>query len=105
MEEPKIEHKETSALRIDDITNRASVPLELNIIGQHIDEAKLSLEKYIDECLIRHYKRVRIIHGWGSGALRNLTRTYCETHKNIIASYEGATGEEGGGGATIVHLK
>ena len=105
VEEPKIEHKETSALRIDDITNRASVPLELNIIGQHIDEAKLSLEKYIDECLIRHYKRVRIIHGWGSGALRNLTRTYCETHKNIIASYEGATGEEGGGGATIVHLK
>ena len=105
VEEPKIEHKETSALRIDDITNRASVPRELNIIGQHIDEAKLSLEKYIDECLIRHYKRVRIIHGWGSGALRNLTRTYCETHKNIIASYEGATGEEGGGGATIVHLK
>ena len=105
VEEPKIEKKETSALRIDDITNRASVPLELNIIGQHIDEAKLSLEKYIDECLIRHYKRVRIIHGWGSGALRNLTRTYCETHKNIVASYEWASGEEGGGGATIVHLK
>ena len=105
VEEPKIEHKETSALRIDDLASRASVPLELNIIGQHIDEAKLSLEKYIDECLIRHYKRVRIIHGWGSGALRNLTRTYCENHKNIIASYEGATGEEGGGGATIVHLK
>ncbi len=105
VEEPKIEKKETSALRIDDIANRASVPPELNIIGQHIDEAKLSLEKYIDECLIRHYKRVRIIHGWGSGALRNLTRTYCETHKNIVASYEGASGEEGGGGATIVHLK
>lgn len=105
VEEPKIERKETSALRIDDITNRASVPLELNIIGQHIDEAKLSLEKYIDECLLRHYKRVRIIHGWGSGALRNLTRTYCDTHKNIVASYEGASGEEGGGGATIVHLK
>ncbi|MBO4737533.1 MAG: Smr/MutS family protein, partial [Bacilli bacterium] len=68
-------------------------------------EALAYIEKYIDECLLRHYKRVRIIHGWGSGALRNLTRTYCDTHKNIVASYEGASGEEGGGGATIVHLK
>lgn len=105
VEEPKVEKKEVKYIRIDDVTKRASIPLELNIIGQHIEEAKLSLSKYIDECLIRRYKRVRIIHGWGSGALRNLVRSYCDSHKDFIASYEGATGEEGGGGATIVHLK
>lgn len=103
--EPVREKKEVSGLRVDDVTNRKSVPLELNLIGQHVEEAKLNLEKYIDECLIRHFKRVRIIHGWGSGALRSLVRNYCDTHKSFIASYEGATGEEGGGGATIIHLK
>lgn len=106
VEEPKEEPvAETSALKLDEMAFQKSLPLELNLIGQHVDEAQLNLDKYLDDCRLKGFKRVRIIHGWGSGALRNLVRDYCDSHKDFIVSYEGAGGAEGGGGATIVHLK
>jgi len=106
VEAPK-EEKTTpiSGLQVDEMAFQKSVPLELNLIGQHVDEAELNLDKYLDECRLKGFKRVRVIHGWGSGALRNLVRDYCSEHKDFIASFEGADGSEGGGGATIVHLK
>jgi DNA mismatch repair protein MutS2 len=106
VEEPKEEAKEPlSGLKVDEMAYQKSVPLELNLIGQHVDEAEFNLDKYLDECRLKHFKRVRIIHGWGSGVLRNLVRDYCDEHHDWIESYEGASGTEGGGGATIVHLK
>lgn len=106
VEPPKEEKRqETSPLKLDQIGIGKSTPLELNLIGQHVDEAKLNLDKYLDECRYKGLKRVRIIHGWGSGALRRLVQEYCLSHKDFIASFEGADGNEGGGGATIVHLK
>lgn len=106
VEEPLEEAKEPlSGLKVDEMAYQKSVPLEINLIGQHVDEATFNLDKYLDECRLKHFKRVRIIHGWGSGVLRNLVRDYCDEHRDWIASYEGADGAEGGGGATIVHLK
>jgi DNA mismatch repair protein MutS2 len=104
-EPPKDDRQPTSGLKLDEMAFQKSVPLELNLIGQHVDEASLSLEKYLDECRLKGFKRVRIIHGWGSGALRNLVRDYLDAHPEFVASYEGADGTEGGGGATIVHLR
>jgi dsDNA-specific endonuclease/ATPase MutS2 len=46
---------------------------------------------------------VRIIHGFGSGALRNMTRSYLDTQKDL--SYRAGDGSEGGGGATVVIFK
>lgn len=106
--EPKAEERRMSpslGLHIDDLSSRKSVPLECNLIGMHLEEARLTLEKYLDDAILRHYKRVRIIHGWGSGVLRKMTLDYAKAHPDIIASSEGASGEEGGGGATILHLK
>lgn len=105
--EPKESTKEvrSSPIDLDSLSHRKSVPLECNLIGMHVDEARLTLEKYLDDALLRHYKRVRIIHGWGSGALRNLVLTYAKEHPEFISSFEGADGNEGGGGATILHLK
>jgi DNA mismatch repair protein MutS2 len=94
-----------SGMKLDEMAYKTSISLELNLIGQHVDEAKLNLDKYLDECRVRNFKLVRIIHGWGSGVLRNLVHNYCDTHKNFIDSYEGAGPGEGGGGATIIHLK
>ena len=107
VQEPKESVREvhSSPVDLDSLSHRKSVPLECNLIGMHVDEARLTLEKYIDDALLRHYKRVRIIHGWGSGALRNLVLTYAKEHPEFIASFEGADGSEGGGGATILHLK
>lgn len=106
VEEPHKEKKEVlSTISLDNIPFKKSVPLELNLIGQRAEEAERNLAKYLDDCLLKHYKRVRIIHGWGSGVLRKVVRSYCDNHKNFVDHYEGADGNEGGGGATIVFLK
>ncbi len=106
VEAPKEEkRRETSALKLDELALQKKTPLELNLIGQHVDEARLNLDKYLDDCRYKGLKRVRIIHGWGSGALRRLVQEYCLAHKDFIARVEGADGSEGGGGASIVYLK
>lgn len=106
VEEPKEKKKTVSStLSLDDLAFHKSVPLELSLIGERAEEAKLHLEKYLDDCRIRHFKRVRIIHGWGSGVLRKVVRDYLDAHKEFVDHYEGADGNEGGGGATIVYLK
>src|SRR5574344_263556 len=87
-----------SGLKVDELMLQKSVPLELNLIGQRAEEAELNLDKYLDECRLKGFKRVRIIHGWGAGVLRQVVRDYCAEHKDFIASYEGADGAEGGGG-------
>lgn len=77
-----------------------SVPLELNIIGLRVDEAMDKLSKYIDSCRVKHHKTVRIIHGFGSGALRKATRSYLDKQKDL--TYRNGDAYEGGSGATIV---
>ena len=80
-----------------------NVGLELNIIGLHVDEAKDAITKYLDNCRIKHFKVVRIIHGFGSGALRKLTHEILSTQKDL--SFRLGQANEGGGGATVVTFK
>lgn len=83
---------------------KSGVPLECNLIGLHVDEAKEKLEKYIDDCMLMHYHEVRIIHGHGTGALRTMVKEYCASNKNIKSTRFGDT-YEGGVGATIITFK
>ena len=77
-----------------------SVGLELNIIGMRRDEAKNALIKYLDNCMLKHLKTVRIIHGFGNGILRNMVHEYLNGMKGV--SYRLGDINEGGGGATVV---
>lgn len=86
-----------------DLSLGTNVSLELNIIGMHVEEASNALMKYIDNCRLKHFKQVRIIHGFGSGALRKMTREYLDTQKDL--TYRAGDGSEGGGGATVVIFK
>ncbi len=95
-------HKSQSDDSFDRIVN-TSLSLELNIIGMRVDEAMTVLEKYIDNCRLKHLSQVRIIHGYGSGALRNATRKYLDTQKDL--TYRPGGEYEGGGGATVVTFK
>jgi len=79
-----------------------SVGLELNIIGLHLDEAKDKLTKYLDNCMLKGIGTCRIIHGFGSGALRKMTREYLDYMK---IKYRAGGEAEGGGGATVVILR
>lgn len=99
---PKISSVKKNANPID-LSLGTNVSLELNIIGMHVEEANNALIKYIDNCRLKHFKQVRIIHGFGSGALRKMTRDYLDTQKDL--SYRPGDGSEGGGGATVVIFK
>jgi DNA mismatch repair protein MutS2 len=83
-----------------DLAINTQVGIELNIIGMRVEEAKNNLIKYLDNCRLKHLSQVRIIHGFGSGALRNMVRDYLKTQKDLTFR---AGGEyEGGGGSTVV---
>ena len=73
--------------------------LELNIIGMRVDEAREALDKYIDSCKLKRLGQVRIIHGFGSGALRKMVREYLDKEK---IKYRPGDASEGAGGATVV---
>ena len=99
IEQPKIVERPHKGHGFDQIL-KLDVGLELNIIGCRSDEAKEKLIKYLDNCRIKHLSQVRIIHGFGSGALRKMTHEYLDTQKDV--TYRPGHMNEGGGGATVV---
>lgn len=81
-----------------------SVSSELNILGLTVDEAIPIVDKYLDDCYIAKLSPVRIVHGKGTGALRNGIHHYLKSNK-IVASFRLGTFGEGEMGVTIVNLK
>ena len=81
-----------------------SVSSELNILGLTVDEAIPIVDKYLDDCYIAKLSPVRIVHGKGTGALRNCIHHYLKSNK-IVASFRLGTFGEGEMGVTIVNLK
>ena len=103
--DPKKAKIKQNYAKIDKVfLGKSGVPLECNLIGLHVDEAKEKLEKYIDDCMLMHYHEVRIIHGHGTGALRTMVKEYCASNKNIKSTRFGDT-YEGGVGTTIITFK
>ncbi len=77
---------------------------ELMVIGSTVDEAIDRLEKFLDAALLGDERRLRIVHGHGTGRLRDALRGYLRQHP-LVESVEPAPDNEGGGGATIVELR
>ena len=80
------------------------VKLELDLRGERYEEAIRQTEKYIDDALLSNYPRVSIIHGKGTGALREGIQKYLRRHPRV-KSYRFGEAGEGGYGVTIVELK
>jgi len=85
----------------DDYTGSA---IELNIIGQRVDEAMERVEKFLDQCLLSGMNQARIVHGRGTGALR---KAVWETLKAnpAVSSYRHPAFEEGGDAVTVVEFR
>ena len=94
--------KVTSKAQTYEANINANVGLELNIIGLHKDEALEALKKYIDLCYLKHFKQVRIIHGFGSGVLRKMTHEYLSSLRGV--KYRLGDINEGGSGATVIYF-
>ena len=81
-----------------------SVSPEINLLGKTVDEALSELDKYLDDAYLSHLSPVRIVHGKGTGALRNGIHNYLKRQKHVKSYRLGAFGE-GDAGVTIVEFK
>ncbi|MFE8696949.1 endonuclease MutS2 [Cytobacillus sp. FJAT-53684] len=80
------------------------VSLELDLRGERFENALLRVEKYIDDALLAAYPRVSIIHGKGTGVLRQGVQEYLRNHRSVKNIRFGEAGE-GGSGVTVVEFK
>ena len=86
------------------MSKSASISPEINLIGKTTDEAIALLDKYLDDAYLSHLSSVRIVHGKGTGALRNAVQTYLRRQKHVKSFHLGEYGE-GDAGVTIAEFK
>ncbi|WP_028400914.1 endonuclease MutS2 [Ectobacillus panaciterrae] len=80
------------------------VNLELDLRGERYEDAMLRVEKYLDDAMLASYPRISIIHGKGTGALRQGVQDTLKKHRGVKSFRYGDMGE-GGLGVTVVELK
>lgn len=80
------------------------VPLELDMRGWRAADVRDRLDHYLNDAYLAGLPWVRIIHGKGTGALRQAVREFLQQHK-LVASFSSASATEGGDGVTIVRLQ
>ena len=83
------------------IAKSQNVPTSINVIGQTLDDAKLIVEKYLDDVSLSGLDTVTIIHGKGTGVLKDGLRAMLKKNKRVAQIRAGSL-SEGGEGATIV---
>lgn len=81
-----------------------SVSAEINLLGKTVDEAIHELDKYLDDAYLAHLPSVRIVHGKGTGALRNAVTSHLRRIKYVESFRAGEFGE-GDAGVTIAVFK
>jgi DNA mismatch repair protein MutS2 len=77
---------------------------EINVIGEHAEEARDRVEKFLDSAVMATASRVRIVHGHGMGILRKAIWDLLKSSPHVEKFYQ-APQNEGGAGATIAELK
>jgi len=80
-----------------------TIKTELDLRGLRVDEAWSRVEKYLDDCLLAGLTRVRLIHGKGTGALREEIRRRLDEVPHV-REHHLAPPDEGGDGVTVVEL-
>lgn len=77
---------------------------EINLIGKTVDEALPVLDKYLDDAYLAKLHQVTVIHGVGTGALRNAVQSHCKKCR-YVKNYRMGEYGEGGYGVTVVEFK
>jgi DNA mismatch repair protein MutS2 len=89
---------------ISKISKSATISPEINLIGKTVDEALSLLDKYLDDAYLSHIPKVTVIHGRGTGTLRNAVHSFLKKSK-YVKEYRVGGFNEGNTGATIVEFK
>jgi len=80
------------------------VSTEIKLLGMNVDDAMIELDKYLDDACMAHLEKVRIVHGKGTGVLRNAVRQKLHRDKRVKKSYQAEYGD-GDAGVTYAELK
>ncbi len=86
------------------MTKSATIHPDINLIGKTVDEALSDLDKYLDDAYLAHLPQVTVIHGRGTGALKNAVHAHLKKLKYVKSYRVGGFGE-GEHGVTIVEFK
>ncbi len=78
--------------------------MTLDLRGKRYEEAKIALEKFIDDALFGALAQVNIIHGFGTGIIREMVHNYLKKSE-FVESFRFGGANEGGRGVTVVNLK
>ena len=98
---PALQRNNTGKLKM---SKSFSVSSEINLLGCTVDEAIAKLDKYLDDAYLAHLPSVRVVHGKGTGALRNAVQSHLKRLKYVKEYRLGEYGE-GDAGVTIVTFK
>ncbi|HTK45668.1 MAG TPA: endonuclease MutS2 [Patescibacteria group bacterium] len=85
------------------LSRARSVPMSLDLRGARVEEALTALERYLEDASLAGLARVSVIHGLGTGALRDAVRSDAAAHPLVRTVRPGERGE-GGDGVTVVEL-
>jgi DNA mismatch repair protein MutS2 len=88
---------------------KVQVPLkqispELDLRGRRADEVEVLLDNYLSDAAVSNLKRVRIIHGYGTGTVRSMVRDLASCHP-LVKNFETVPATEGGDGVTVINLR
>ena len=86
------------------ISKSKNISAEINVIGLTVDEAIFVIDKYLDDCSLAKLQTVRIVHGKGTGKLRNGIHKFLKTNIHVKSFRLGTFGE-GEMGVTVVEIK
>jgi len=89
--------------KITNFETLATLP-EIDLRGSRVDEALTTVDKFLDEALLAGWNEVRLLHGKGTGALRQHIGNFLKKHPQVLRFHEAAMGE-GDYGVTVVELK
>jgi DNA mismatch repair protein MutS2 len=81
-----------------------AVSSEINVIGANSEDAVGRVERFLDDAAVNDLKNLRIIHGYGTGALRRSIAEFLRVHP-YVSNFGPAPDNQGGGGVTVVELK
>ncbi len=94
----------SSSVSYKNISKSKNIKTEINVLGLTVDEATLVVDKFLDDCSIANLQTVRIIHGKGTGKLKNGIHQFLKSNSHVKSFRLGTFGE-GEMGVTVVELR
>ncbi len=86
------------------LTEREGIADRLNLLGKRVDEALLEVDRFIDRAAVIGLRQVTVIHGLGTGALKEAVTAFLKGHA-LVESIRPGEPSEGGAGVTVAELK